>query len=396
MPKLTFSAQTARKRPIAPMPDKYRESKLRPNIEESDGLRPHMPTVPLKFLDVKYQDITTEQYVVIPKGRIVSAITAMNEVAAADALNLSTDTDVPVGTVNQIDGSTPLVVGADSSYYGYSRDIAGLLVPANGGIDRVITYDATDVSAYVPNAISNAVVAAGETYTLPANAPIGIAFQDVYQDIRGAHLNYEMWKSYGILSDRHLKLFFVDFGILKAETGIDFTAVDAVDKSGYKTATVIGAGDEGYAAVENKYSFLYFDSTAATGNVHAAVSGQLLKSDLYGNWVPQGAAEATLDHSLIDLSATRNAQTVGRLLYCDTRYPKDLLETVETPWGRPTSGSGTEGLTDNLFDFIVTILNAKGFSFVDGAGDPKDAAKFAIELVQAGAFGYAHIQLMAR
>jgi len=481
MPKLTFSGQTARRRPIKPMPNRYKESPLRPNIEESDGIRPHFPMVPLRYLDVKFQDINTEQYVVIPKGRIISAITVQNPVAG-DVLNISgkavvdaevlhtvtagedatvtftlatdqkpviagtititdgteTFTDdgegvldgsstgtgtinyttgaisitfavapgedavisadyqyvpsgvVYTGTIDQIDGVTPLSLGADDSYYGISRDICGIMVPANGGFDRTITYDASDVAAGVPNYLgSTAVVAVDGTYVLPANAPIGVAMYDVYQDIRGAFLNYELWKSYGLLAEQYIKLPFVDFGVL-LQLFPTLTFVNrAAGATGYKvrTATFSSTADAGYLAAENKYSFLYLDSI---GSSYAGLSGQYLCSDLRGNWVPQGAAVDS--HTGIALNTDKNIQTVGRLLYVDTRFPKDLMDVVETAYGQRVGGTGTEGIPENLYDFVYTVLVASGYAFTAG----KDPAKDVKELVQAGAFGYAYIQLSAR
>ncbi|MGD9697435.1 hypothetical protein [Acinetobacter sp.] len=475
MSKLNFTAQTARKRPIAPMPEKYKESSIRPNIEEGDGIRPHMPLIPLRFLDVKYKDITTEQYVVIPKGRILSAITVQNEVTG-DILNIgskvpvnnegiatgdSTDVtftatlvhlpiagsvaitdgvesfvddgegvltgdatgtgtvsyltgevsvtfnaapaavsivadysyvpegEIPVGVVSQLDGTTPLYIGSDDSYYGYTRDIAGLVVPANGGTSRTITYDANDTAALVPNASTGAAVSVNGTYLLPANAPIGIAMYDIYQDIRGSFLNYELWKSYGVLAEQHIKLPFVDFGLLRLlAPDVKFVEFVSGSKSGYKVgaATMDATKDAGYVAAENKYSFVYFDSDQ---NNVAGVSGQLFRSDLFGNWVPAGSAAA--NSASISLDAAKTAQTIGRMLFVDTRFPKDLLETVETMYGQRVAGTGTEGLPENLYDFIISVLTAGGYVF--GTVDP---AKVAKEFVQNGVFGYAHIQLMAR
>jgi len=566
MNRINFVAQTARKRPIKPMPAKYQESPIRPNIEISDGIRPHFPMVPLRYLDVKFQDKSTEQYVVIPKGRIISAVTTQNAITVGGALSVSrrvisnetlgtasdnahtdvlmhtvtteenttkeftfTLTALPVkadsvsvndgtetftddaegvltggaggsgtvnyetgevtvtfnaapgegaeidaswtdldetftgntaqtpiiagtfkvaddtetfsddgegvltgdnggsgtivystgaysivfgagvadgdtvvanyeitpdnkiytGTTNQVDGTSPLYIDGDGSYYGVSRDISALMVPANGGTNRTITYDALDVLAAVPSAAgSKAVVEADDTFTLPANAPVGVAMYDIYQDIRGAHLNYELWKSYGVLAEQFIKLPFVDFGLLRSiDSSLKFVN-DGAGKSGYKTgaASVSAVEDAGYLAAEAKYSFLYFDSLEAST---AGLAGQLLMPDLFGNWIPQAAAAA--NSSSIALTAARNGQTVGRLLYVDTRFPKDLLETVQTPYMERIAGAGTQGLTENLLDFINIILVASGYTY-----GTTDYAIIAREMVQAGAFGYAQIQLSAR
>jgi len=381
MAKLTFSAQSGRKRPIKPVSSKYLESKIRPNIEVSDGIRPALPLIPLRYLPVKFQDVTTEQWVVIPKGRIVSAVMATNSINEPSSEHLEighASGDIQTGYASELDGSTALSLGADTSYYGISRNILGLMVPANGGAVFEVTYDADDVSANVPSVVNTgSPVAAAEGYTLPANMPIGIAMYDVYQDIRGAHLNYELWKNYGVLAEHVIKLPFVDVYELEALSEVSansFTNLSGANDAPLAIAEAAG----GYEAVEKYYSFLTFN-TSQTGH---GLAGSLVKSDVFGNFAMQGAS----------LAESRNTQTVGRLIGIDTRHPKDLLETVDTYWDQFQTGTKTAGVPENLYDFADKIFTGCGITWPSD----KDKAIYIRDAIQAGAIGYAHIQISLR
>lgn len=381
MAKLTFSAQSGRKRPIKPVSSKYVDSKIRPNIEVSDGIRPALPLIPLRYLPVKFQDVSTEQWVVVPKGRIVSAIMATNTIAEPYSEHLEighASGDIQTGYKSQLDNSTALSLGSDTSYYGISRDILGLLVPANGGTTFEVAYDADDVSANVPSVVNaGSAVTTSEAYTLPANMPIGVAMYDVYQDIRGAHLNYDLWKNYGVLAEQVIKLPFVD--VYELEALSEVSADSFTQLSGANEApSAISEAKGGYTGVEKYYSFLTFN-TSQTGH---GLAGALVKSDIFGNFMMQSAS----------LSANRSTQTVGRLIGIDTRHPKDLLETVDTYWDQFQTGTKTAGVPENLYDFAEKLFTGCGITWPS----TKDKAIYIRDAIQAGAIGYAHIQISLR
>jgi len=389
--RLSFDSGVSRHRPIRSNPDRTKLSPLRENVIQGDGKAPHFPMIPLRNLDVKFQDRTTEQWVVIPKGRVCSAITVANHVTGQPLrLDLPEESgDLPTGTNSAID-QTPLVVNSDGSYYGYSRSVAGLIVPSNGGFDRTITYDLDDVRAYVPDMNGGGAVSDGGTYVLPANAPIGVSMYDVYQDIRGQFLNYELWTNYAVQAWGYMYLPFVDYGILNSEFGVS-SFVDAADvKSGYKLGAGAGAldptADGGYRSVEAYHSFVYFDSEAAN---MAGMSGQLLRSDAFGNYIPQGAKALDADVD-ITLDSPRTAQTVGRIVGIDTRHPKDLLELVDGfDSDHRVTGTKTEGIPERLYQFARKLIQGSGYAINDG----RDEAKHIKEMVQAGALGFAKVQL---
>jgi hypothetical protein len=383
--KVNFSVQTRRKVPTKQMPAKYQESPLRPNIEVSDGVRPHFPLIPLRYLDVKYQDITTDRWVVIPKGRLVSAVTVANTMY----LGQLDQTETPPDTALSV---------PEDSYFAYTTDVMGLMVPCNGGTARTITYDADDVAAEVADAspaAGKALVAVADTYSLPANAPIGVAMYDVYQDIRGQYLNFEDYRNYGVLAEQLIKIPYVDFGELRGESAAyNFVNYTAATNSGYRVsgaAALSATEDAGYIAAEKHYSFLYFDSAE---DATAGLSGQLLRSDDFGNWIPEGVVGGDPAGGSVSLSSNRTGQTAGRLVGLDNRYPKDLLDTVEQSWrtlgGFRPEGTPTNGMPANLFDFADKALSASGVAYTN------DKVKHIQAMLEAGVFGYAIIQLTTR
>jgi hypothetical protein len=429
--KLNFSAQGAPARPLKRAPDRYRVSPGRPNISQSDGVRPAFPLMPYTHLPESYQDINTQDWVVIPKGRIVSAITSNNE-------------DLGDGT----------------DYYGVAKGIMGLLVPANGGVARTVTSPA-DAS----------------TPEMPINYPIGVTEHDVYQDMRGENLNYDMRnKNWGLLSRQLIKIPAVDTyeydivmgavgtfvpnvtggsdagaedipgsatetltfanadststainavtgqlagtfalvsmtvdgvvntaqGSMHATTGV-VTITDAVDSGDTQVddadyvvvinytydlenvdttapVTDVSLTGLGYESVEKEYSFYTFNSEAGEG-----LAGTLLKSDYYGNFMPLAA---------------QNIQYVGRLMGVDYRFGKDLLDTVQTVYeesaGSRVAGTGTKGVPQFLYDFAYNAISAsllKKSSTWAGEWPSSDPAEKILEFCNGGVFGEAWIQL---
>jgi len=427
MAKLNFTASTAVNKKMKKTPAKYRESAGRPNISQSDGIRPAFPLMPYAHLPKSFEDVSTQDSVVIPKGRIVSAITQNSD------------------------------LGDGTSYYSVGKGIMGLMVPCNGNVNR-------DVVSPVD----------GSTKTIAKNLPIGIAEHDVYQDINGDNLNYDMRnKNWGVLTQQLIKIPAVDtyyFDDFMGEAGsfvpADATGTDGnaenitgtysatIDISGatgsnvnltfatyaaaftgakFQSVTGITAGgaalalttdytvnagngtitfvkdnaeDEivvtfvydlenlssgapvdatdvstfGYAAVEKEYSFYTYNSENGEGD-----AGELLKSDFYGNWMPDSGD---------------TANTVGRLMGVDYRFGKDLLDTVQSKWDDDAdfalAGTGTMGVPQFLFDFAYTALNkavVKAGTTWAAKWPNTDEAKVVKNAVDAGVFGEAWIQL---
>ena len=431
MSKINFTAQGARSRTLRVAPDKFKQSKGRPNISMGPGERPSTPFIPYKHLPVEFLDISTQDYVVIPKGRAVSAITANNDAS---------------------------ILGDGTDYNGAPRGIMGLVVPANGGVARTVTspVDAT-------------------SKVLPANYPIGIAEHDMYQDINGDALNYDMRNRYtGVLARSLVKLPSVDVKELDAFIGLAKHEVETyavtIDNSGaameVAIATIAAAADGGKGIDEDEHGFVFtaatsvarvgeetetytasFDGSALTvtsdgaytenavvtvtyyyyahnmfcdssvgGPVDdslasadtsayfavspkfgfltikdsdAGVAGLPLKPDFYGNWIPG-----------------TGVQSIARLMLIDYRFNKDLMDTIQTVYEENpayrVAGTGTMGIPQFLYDFAYAALTQAyikaGTTFAavlgtSGYYEGKDAAQVVLAAVEAGVFGYAWIQV---
>jgi len=424
MAKLNFKASgTGRK--LKRTPSKYRESLGRPNISQSAGIRPAFPLMPFKSLPVSFVDVSTEDAVVIPKGRIVSAITS------------NTDLDTAYD---------------NGDYYGVAKGIMGLMVPCNGNADRDVTSP----------------VEGETTVTIAANKPIGVAEHDVYQDMRGVNLNYDMRnKNWGVLCQQLIKLpavdtyqfdefmgeagLFVPAGagaaqvaqadatgsasdaaangftitltasnngilagsVITSVTGatagalalttnytyndstgalvilaaavtddevvtVVWTALDANVESGAPAAALASA-DFGYSAVTGSYAFYTYNSENNEGD-----AGESLISDFYGNWMP----------------GTTAGLVVGNLMGVDYRFNKDLLDTVQSKYDDDAlyrlAGTGTFGIPQHLYDFAYKALDAallKAGTTWAGKWAGVDEAKKIKEAVDAGVFGEAWINL---
>ena len=313
MAKINFTAGgTTRK--LKGTPSKYRQSPGRPNISQSDGVRPAFPLMPWAGMNGSgFQDVTTEDQVVIPKGRIVSAITSNG---GAD------------------------VIGDGSTYYGVGKGVMGLIVPANGGTQRDVSaaYDKAgcEASGLVWNGSDCA------TLNLDANSPIGVVEHDVFMNEADAALNYNSRnKNWGVLSHQLVKVPYVDCTAYNNNAGLNDHSIDNPDSMGTEGA--------GYLALEKKYSFM-----VSSGKSGKGLAGALIAPDHYGNY-----AEVT----------TVTAQNVGKLMGVDYRFNKDLMDTVQSKWeddaAYATSGTGTKGIPQFLYDFAYEALLADATYTID-------------------------------
>lgn len=286
--------------------------------------------------------------IVMPKGTIVSLVTANTTIT--DGIPVPTASgEIPV-FLDQLDAGTIISKPIDDSFFGYDESVTALLVPANGGSASTIPYSALDTTIGLWNDANDA------SLVLGANIPYGIMAQDVYQDIRGANLNYQTHDSYSTIISGRMSIPFVDTGKL-ATFGSD--------------ASVAAGLTDGYTSVWRNWAFCQFDSTATPVE---GLAGQTLKSDLYGKFVIESAAT----------SANITVQTVGRLQALDCRFPKDLSGLVQNYYGTELLGTNTAGIPTDLYKFAQTILAALG-----QASTRLDI----LEAVQDGMFGYARIQV---
>jgi len=331
--------------PFREAPDKFRSSRLRGQIHAGD--EPTDVFYPLKALPIAFLDVETQDPVVIAKGTIVSAWGHFTE-----------NTHIPVpassGTIPVYEavGNGTMNVNIDTSFWGYPNAVAALLVPANGGSVVTLDYSQYDIDFGTYDIEGNKVTASTSGLVVPANIPIGIVAQDVYSDFRGKYLNYysPYNKPIGILR--------------KAYINIPFVATDKFDEAYSATFT----DDTIYGNLWKVYAFIYDDSTDLT-------PGAFVKSDTHGKFIVESD----------NVSANRTIQTVGRIYTVDSRFPKGLLEYVDTYPGSMVTGTDTGGLPDMLFVFAhQAIYYATGST---------PSIQDVVNAVKAGIFGIANIQV---
>ncbi len=294
-------------------------------------------------------DRAMEKPVVIVKGTIVSLLTDQTTVDDYGMVEPDASGVVPY-TKSEIDGDVR-ETSIDSGYWGYQSSVISLLVPANGGDESSHEYTSLDdeFGAWTESTDSDLV--------LGANLPAGVVYHDVYMDIRGAELNYELQDVVGVAHEGFMDIPFVD--------------TEKVSNFGDDENIGTDPANKGYDAVYKKYAFYAFDSNANEGK-----SGQFLKSDRFGRFVNE------YDNG--SLATDRTVQTVGRILATDSRFPKSLEDEIQTYPGLKTPSSQTKGLPTDLYLFVEDVLKATDQNYA-----PSDV----LNAVQSGAFGYARIKL---
>lgn len=376
MADLTFTNQSLRAQSLRAAPSKYAKSKLRYNFEQSEGQRLAEVFYPNKYLPVQFQDIATEDWVVIPKGKIVAALGygEFMEYGVTTGLvaNPHASGTIPVFTNR---AGTVVTANADTDFWGYNESVCGLLCPANGGTERnrvtanAYEYSANDVIAGTYKS-TTALAVAGDDVTGAAasgNVPIGVAMYDIYQDIRGKNLNYQQWDKWGTLSDYYVTVPFINeypsqaapFNqSMSAETTVDDTAALVALRN--MTWLTIPAG-------------------------HLPRAGAYICPDVRGNYMIQHGNDYWDIGAGPSGSCNATIQTVGRLVTLDTRFPRDLLQYVDTYEGSQMAGTDTGGLPYWLFIFAYNYLTA-----VNGTAPTISRI---VDYVKSGKFGMARMQL---
>jgi hypothetical protein len=360
---MSFDQHSSPKYDLRPRSTRLAQSAIRSwRFEQSEGIRPAAYYAPYKYLPVGFQDVASEDWVVIPKGRIVSAL------STEDSTNRMTYPSesgyIYTGFAAPEMGGAVMSGSIDASINGYESHINGLLTLANGGAISSGFYTANDVTAGTIKS-TGALAAAGNAFTLAANAPIGVAFFDWYQDIRGKYLNYRMHEDGGHV----LTEWFVEVPYVKVDNAGSYSGVNPQYDGTYANLTK-------YLAINNIFSYLTVNVTG--GDVFK--NGVFVQSDLLGNYKIQGGSSS--------LSQNRTVQTVGKIIQIDNRFPKDMLEDVLTYPRSGMPGSQTAGMPKFLFDFVYNCISI-GTSVAPTVEGVYNA-------IRSGAFGLARIQLLVK
>lgn len=362
---LDFSNQTARRQDIRGASSKFLSSKLKGHIEISEGERLAGGFLPYKCLPILQIDTELEDGIVILKGTIVSLLTNKSTINYG-MQDVGDSGTIPV-FLDKTNSNAVVTANIDTSYWGYEDAIAGLIVPANGGVasERFYSADDTTVGTFsTSGTVMTALqVSQSAKCTIPANMPVGIAYTDIYQDIRGKNLNYQIWGNWGVLCDYYIEVPYVDCAL---QTNFASGILDAADE---QTDDLNASSCAGYLATYKKYPFFYFSGS------NGGEAGQQVKSDLHGKFIPAGTST----------TANATVQTIGKLILTDSRYPKDMQEMVDTYPGSGMPGTETGGIPYVLFNFAKDILQAI-------AGTSVSIATI-VTAIQIGKFGMAKIQL---
>lgn len=376
---LPFNQHRAQTYDLRNRPSKLAQSNLRNwRFEQSEGIRPAEYYAPYKYLPVQLQDVTTEDWVVIPKGRIVAALSTEDSTPVSGLVTPSATGYISVGMTASELGGSKITAQIDEAYFGYDIHIAGLLVPCNGGATNGMSgfYTADDVTAgtIVPSGYA---VASG-SIVIPANVPIGVVYHDWYQDVRGKWLNYRMHSDGGhVLTDWFVEVPYVIVdGKGSAYSGTDPQFVT----NNYATQLT-------WRDVNKQYTYLTVEAADTFRN------GMLVMSDLIGNYKLQPtaafnpAASGTVGGAVASVyNNVVTNQTVGKILAIDNRYPKDMLEDVQTYPRSGMPGTQTAGMPKFLFDFVYDCIRI-------GTGTAPTVEGI-YDAIRGGSFGVARIQLL--
>lgn len=325
MAKLNFNSNVTPRQTLRPINDLSLNRTIG-EIEVSEGVSPHLPSYPYKYLPVMVIDNVSDEGIVLVKGTIVSFLTNQTYKLASPP-NSGIPTPVTSGNIPVAEDETTaaadwIVANIDDDFFGYEQSVISLLVPANGGSASEVPYSTLDdqVGTYTGSGYP--------ALALGANMPVGVVYQDVYQDIRGFNLNYQMHDVYGIACRGFVTVPFVDTNQVTFGSDADTQVATRVTTSAYYS-------------VWKKYAFFYFSSANNGGS-----AGQALIADKLGKFKPQGTGTST----------ALTVQTVGLLKACDSRFPKDLVSTVQTYPGSQVTGTDTAGIPSMLYHFVKDTL----------------------------------------
>ena len=362
MARLNFSSQISRTIDTRDKPSRYNRSLYR-NIHRDLGPGDHLSDVyyPFKYLTAQMMDVSTEDYIVLIKGRGASLLTHYDD-TGAEASGImppsgAQSIDIAISAID----SSYITTTIDDSFWGYPENVSALLVPANGGVTASGQYTARDVTAktLIPGGGEVATALTAGPVITP-NIPVGILLGDVYQDIRGKYLNYQLWdKAVAVSTHCYMEVPYVRIAAGSKNDKL-------VDPG---TPEEIGTSMR-FDTMNSKYVYMVI------GHTDVQSAGVPVTCDTRGNYKLQNTNTA------IATDTRQDSQTIGRMIKTDCRYPKDLLELVDTYEGAGMPGTDTAGIPSYLFnfahDYAVAVSSSHRLADI-------------VDQIQAGTFGTASI-----
>jgi len=217
----------------------------------------------------------------------------------------------------------------------YGKDVAGLFVKANGGVEAKDKYSQIDVDNYIFSA-TGAIPTAGVTeYTRAANKPAGIVASRVFADIRFSYVNYSI----------------VDHGYSIIPAGVlslPVVVVIADSKDNNLTTAIPNTIAAIKGAVDGKHQYVILQADTKALAIEKFVSGLALQSDRDGKFTEFTSSDAD--------------QKFGKILSVRSRLPQTLEAYQDSFPGSQITGMDTGGLSKRLFTFMKSAMLATGVS----------------------------------
>lgn len=351
-------------------------------IKDDHGVAPES-IYPNRYLPVLAVDRSTDDGISIPQGVIVSLVNVYKKdlyatIGADTEAGISASGTISAG-IDAFGGVITLSVSDEKNAYGDYQN--SVLTIANGGDASQDIYTALDVYTSKTNA-AGALVVADDVTTRAANIPFGITQSSVFDDYRGKYLNSDgtQLELHGPLIDSYISIPYI---IDDAANTLYYTPVVTTDGSNIKTNVSAPTTHKGYNAALPLCGFLYMG--ARTGVAAAAVEdafamGEYLVSDQNGRFVPQASTTSNA------LTQTKSAQTIGRLISLDHKWPKDLQSLVDTYEGSGMTGTDTNGISKFLYDFVAAVLAGSELAYT---------RDLVLAAINSGRFGMATIEILA-
>ena len=295
------------------------EDLYRYNGAESIGA--YYPVRTLPSIDI---DMDAEWPIVMPAGCIVSVL----NIADTNAYDVDHDAAGIRAT-----GLQYVSIGVDdvalekSINYMYPKDIAGLIVPCNGGVETDDSYTANCGTYGILTLSGEVAEVASDVFTRTANVPVGIVNHRVFADMRLRYLNYDARQ--GSNADT------IALG------GVISIPAIAIFGAGV-TATVLAAVR---TAVNAKHQYLWVTGASKAACDALVYNGSQVISDPYGRFTNAAAADAS-----------DRVQIFGRVVETRTRVPWAMDEIIDSVPGSGMKGTDTGGFTARLYNFITSIL----------------------------------------
>lgn len=292
------------------------EDLYRYNGKESIGVY-----YPVRILPSVAIDMDAEWPIVMPAGSIVSVV------PLKDARAYTADDD---SAGIRVDGDQYVSIGVDgvalekNINYMYPKDIAGLIVPSNGGNDKDDSYKDEGGTYGILTMSGEVAAATSDVYTRVANKPIGIVNSQIFSDMRLRYLNYDARQG---SNGNTIALGGV---ITIPYIGIYGAGVRATVQTAVRTA------------VDAKHQYVWFNEANLPAVEAAAASASYLMSDLVGKFTKYDAVD--------------EAQKFGKIIETRNRVPWALDEIIDSIPGSGMKGTDTGGLKARMYNFMTEIL----------------------------------------